>query len=308
MQPKKTWFLYTIITVLAWGLWGAVIDSTAKAGFPETLGYAVWALTMIPPALVALHRVGWKVEHDARSIFLGCAAGFLGAGGQLLLFKTLRIAPAYLVFPFVALSPLVTILMAAVISRERATFKGWFGIFLALMAGVLLAYTPPAGHTNTSMIWVLPALLVFLAWGIQGFVISHANRSMQAESIFFYMMVTGILLVPLALGMTDYKAPINWGLKGPYLAALIQTLNAVGALLLVYAFRYGKAIIVSPLINAGAPVITIILSLLLYRTIPNALNSAGMLAAVVAVVLMTLDAETKPAPEVPSPAPTDARV
>jgi len=307
MQPKKTWFLYTIITVLAWGLWGAVIDSTAKAGFPETLGYVVWALTMIPPALVALQRSGWKVEHDARSIFLGSAAGFLGAGGQLLLFKTLRIAPAYLVFPFVALSPLVTILMAAVISRERATLKGWFGIFLALMAGVLLAYTPPAGHTNTSMIWVLPALLVFLAWGIQGFVISHANRSMQAESIFFYMMVTGILLVPLALGMTDYKAPINWGLKGPYLAALIQTLNAVGALLLVYAFRYGKAIIVSPLINAGAPVITIILSLLLYRTIPNALNAAGMLAAVVAVVLMTLDAETKPAPEDPSLARTDAR-
>ena len=54
MQLNKPWFLYTIITVLAWGLWGAVIDSTAKAGFPETLGYVVWALTMIPPALVAL--------------------------------------------------------------------------------------------------------------------------------------------------------------------------------------------------------------------------------------------------------------
>lgn len=306
-QLKSTWFLYTIITVLAWGLWGAVIDLTAKAGFPETLGYVVWALTMIPPALVALHRVAWKVERDARSVLLGSAAGLLGAGGQLLLFKTLRIAPAYLVFPFVALSPLVTILLAAVLARERATIKGWIGILLALVAGVLLAYAPPADHTSTVLTWVVLALLVFLAWGIQGFVISHANRSMQAESIFFYMMVSGILLIPLAVGMTDLGAPINWGFRGPYLAALIQTLNAVGALLLVYAFRYGKAIIVSPLINAGAPVITIILSLLLYRTIPNAINAAGMLTAAVAIVLMALDAETKPAPEDPSLARTDAR-
>ena len=33
-------------------------------------------------------------------------------------------------------------------------------------------------------------------------------------------------------------------------------LNAIGALTLVFAFRYGKAIIVSPLINAGAPLLT----------------------------------------------------
>jgi hypothetical protein len=29
-----------------------------------------------------------------------------------------------------------------------------------------------------------------------------------------------------------------------------QLLNTIGALLLVYAFRYGKAIVVSPLVNA----------------------------------------------------------
>jgi drug/metabolite transporter (DMT)-like permease len=295
MKQNKFWFLYTIITLLAWGIWGAVIDLPAKAGFPETLGYVVWALTMIPPALIAGGIIGWKLDRDTRSIFLGCAAGFLGAGGQLILFKTLRIAPAYLVFPFIALSPLVTILMAAVIARERASFKGWIGILLALAAGVLLAYMPPEGDASKGLVWVVLALLVFLAWGIQGFVISHANKTMKAESIFFYMMLTSILLIPVALAMTDFSQPIHWGFQGPYLAALIQVLNAAGALLLVYAFRYGKAIIVSPLINAGAPVITIILSLCLYRKLPNALNAAGMIAAVLATVLMALEEEMKPA-------------
>jgi hypothetical protein len=42
--------------------------------------------------------------------------------------------------------------------------------------------------------------------------------------------------------MTDFSAAINWRLSGPYLKALIQSLNSLGCLLFVYAVRYGKAI------------------------------------------------------------------
>ncbi len=63
------------------------------------------------------------------------------------------------------------------------------------------------------------------------------------------------------------------------LAAAIQMLNAVGALTLVFAFRYGKAIIVSPLVNAGAPLLTALLSLVAggghARTIQDRRHRAG---------------------------------
>jgi drug/metabolite transporter (DMT)-like permease len=291
MKSKKAWLFFAVFTTGAWGLWGAFINSTAEAGFPETLGSCVWSVTMIFPALAALGIIRWKLEHDLRSIILGCAVGFLGAGGQLILFRTLRTAPAYLVFPFIALSPVVTILLALIISRERASVKGWIGIVLALIAGVLLSYTEGGG--SGIGLWVVLALLVFLCWGLQGFIISFANKTMKAESIFFYMMLTGLLLTPVAIVMTDFSEPINWGFKGPYLAAMIQILNAVGALFLVYAFRYGKAIIVSPLINAGAPVITIIISLLLYQTLPHPVNGVGIAIAVVAAFLMAVESEKK---------------
>jgi len=38
---------------------------------------------------------------------------------------------------------------------------------------------------------------------------------MKAESIFFYMMITGLMLIPFALLMTDFEQEINWGFKGP---------------------------------------------------------------------------------------------
>jgi drug/metabolite transporter (DMT)-like permease len=138
-------------------------------------------------------------------------------------------------------------------------------------------------------LWIILSLLVFLAWGVQAYIMRFANQSMKAESIFFYMMLTGILLIPFAVLMTDFSQEINWGFKGPYLTAIIQILNAVGALMIVYAFRYGKAIVVSPLTNAVAPVITIIISLSIYQVIPHPVIITGMFLALVSIFLLAID-------------------
>jgi len=287
----KLWLIFALVTTSFWGIWGAVIEIPEKAGFPATLGYSVWALTMIPPALVALKIIKWKLEFDLRSIILGAVIGFLGAGGQLILFQALRLGPAYLVFPFISLSPVVTILLSYWFLKERASKRGWVGIILALLAIPLLSYQSPENSNTSGYFWIFLSLLVFLAWGIQAYVMKFANETMRAESIFFYMMFTGLLLIPFALLMTDFSQSINWGFKGPYLAAMIQILNAIGALCLVYAFRFGKAIIVSPLTNAGAPVITIILSLIIYSVIPPTVITMGMILAIVAAFLMAIESE-----------------
>src|ERR1700712_1411627 len=112
MEKKKNWISFLIFYVFLGGVGGALIEIPEKNGFPATLGYVVWALTMIPASIVALSINKWKLEYDKRSVFLGFLAGLLGAIGQLVLFFTLRIAPAYLVFPLLSLTPVVTILLA----------------------------------------------------------------------------------------------------------------------------------------------------------------------------------------------------
>jgi drug/metabolite transporter (DMT)-like permease len=282
------WLTYAIVTTLFWGVWGALIELPEKRGFPATLGYVVWSLTMIPCAVVALRIIGWKLETDPRSIALGAAAGLLGAGGQLALFETLRRGPAYLVFPIVGLSPAISVAMAAALLGESATPRVWTGIVLALIAVPLLSYQPPGGTPAVKgRLWLWLSLAVCFAWGIQAYVLRFANQTMKSESIFFYMTVTAVALAPLALWMTDFKKPIHWGPSGPLLAAAVQSLNSIGALTMVYAFRYGQAIVVSPLINAVAPAITVLLSLLLYRTIPHRVVLLGIALAAVAFYLMS---------------------
>jgi drug/metabolite transporter (DMT)-like permease len=266
-------------------VWGALIEVPEKAGFPATLGYSVWALTMAPCALVALRLVDWRVERDRRSVWLGSMVGFLGAGGQLVLFEALRTGPAYIVFPVVSLYPVVTIVLSVLLLRERAPARQWTGIALALPAMGLLSTVTPAGGPAAGAAWFALSLGVFFMWGVQAYFMKTANETMTSEGIFFYMMATAVLLIPAAVAMTDFTRPVHWGLKGPWLAAGIHLLNSVGALSLVYALRYGKAIIVVPL-TALAPLITVVLSLALYQRLPLPTQSVGLVLALAAIYLM----------------------
>ena len=283
---ERLWLVFVAVTTLFWGVWGAFIEVPEKAGFPATLGYSVWAVTMIPCALIALWRIAWKLDWDVRSIVIGSLAGFLGAGGQLLLFEALRAGPAYLVFPIISLYPVVTVFLSVALLKERGSRRTWAGIALSMPAIVMLSWQPPAQSSSAGRLWVLLALLVFVLWGAQAYLMKRANLSMTPESIFFYMAITGIILIPVALLMTDFSRPVNWGVRGPVLAGGIQMLNSIGALCLIYALRYGKAIVVVPTTAVAPVLITIVLSLLLYRVVPHSIVTTGMVVASVAIYLM----------------------
>jgi uncharacterized membrane protein len=299
---SKAWLLYAFATTILWGLWGAFTGLSAQRGFPETLVYCVWSATMILPALYALARAGWRLDRDLRSVVHGMIIGLLGAGGQMVLFYALTTGPAYLIFPVISLSPIVTIALAYLLLDERTNVLGAAGILLALLALPLFDFSSEGLGEGKWLGWFLLSLIVMGCWGVQAFFMKLANRNMRAESIFFYMMVTALLLAPVAWAMTDFTRAVNWGADGPYLAAGIQLLNSIGALCLVYAFRYGQAIVVSPLTNAGAPLMTAVISLVAIGTLPGRLKLVGMVLACIAAFLLaltpeegtTVDTKTKP--------------
>ena len=287
---RTNWLSYALITTLFWGVWGAFAGLPSEYGFPDTLIYVVWALTMIPPAVIVLARAGWRIERDRRSVLLGMTVGLLGAGGQMLLFRAVQSGPAYLIFPIISLSPAVTIALSFGLLGERTGKLGLAGIVLALCS--LPLFDLQLGQGGQSLgLWFVLALGILVAWGLQAYFLKIANNNSSAEGIFFYMTVSGLLCVPAALWMTDFSQPINWGWSGPGLAAVTQVLNAIGALTLVYAFRYGKALVVSPLVNAGAPLLTAVLSMLLSSASPSGSKLVGVALALLAALLLALQPE-----------------
>ncbi len=286
--PK--WLLLSIAVPALWGLWGALTEIPEKRlnpTFPPTLGYVVWSLTMIPVCVLALRKINWKLTRSRRSVLYGCAVGFSGAAGQLLLFRVLEQGPAYLIFPIVCLSPAVTVVLSWALLRERTYPLAFCGILLSLPAIFLVSLQEPSNSPVHGSFWLVGTIAIFLMWGLQAYFMKASANAMSAEELFVYMTATGLALSPLALLIgpgIHAGSGIGFGLT-----FLIQSLNAVGCLLFVYAIRFGKAIVVVPMVNGLFPLVTIVVSLLIYRQIPDKYNLAGMVLALVAVLFMAFD-------------------
>ena len=289
-MKNKLWLIFILITVVTWGIWGAFSGYQISHGIPDTVVYIAWALSMLPCALVALIINKGKLTFSWRGIGLGAIVGLLGAGGQLVLFKALTLGPSYIIYPFISMSPVVVITLASIFLKERANKWQMAGIVVALAAILLLSLeTGNEGSPVTGWLWIVLAVLVLLAWGIQGFFMKFANESMDAESLFVYMALFAVVLAPVAYFMTPDAATFfaQEGAMTPFWSSFgIQILNSIGALTLVYAYRYGKAVVVSPM-EGLAPMVTVLLSLVILHVIPNPLQIAGLVCAAFAMYALS---------------------
>src|SRR6478672_7013573 len=126
MMPA--WLGYALTTCVLWGIWGAFLNVPTQHGFPETLSYVVWALTMLVPAVVVLIPARFRIDRDWKSILYGLIIGVTGCGGQVALFKVATMGPTFLIFPILALAPLVTIVMSMAFLGERTGKAGTVGV------------------------------------------------------------------------------------------------------------------------------------------------------------------------------------
>lgn len=292
-MKNNSWIIYTFLVVLTWGVWGAFSAwPTTAYGYPDQWIYIIWSLTMLIPCYFSLR--GKKFNTSGKAIFYGCLIGFTGAGGQLLLFKTLAMgAPAYLVFPIISISPAITVIMSLGILKEKITKLGSVGVFFALLSIIMFSISSNNGEDVAGITWLIYSIIICAAWGIQAFFMKRAsNDGIEDSSIFGYMTITGIVLAPIAWLMLP-DSSISYPLMAIVSTAFIQVLNAIGALCLVMALARGKATIIAPCTNALAPVLTAVISLIIYQTVPSAWSLIGIILAVTGSTIMVYSEEKK---------------
>lgn len=293
MKRTRSWAIYASLMVIVWGVWGALSDlPTTKYGYPDQMVYIIWALTMLIPCFFAMR--GARFDRRPIAAFYGLIVGLTGAGGQLLLFHTLTVGPAYLIFPITALSPAVTALMAIGFLRERLTKLAVVGLIAAIASLVLFNISGGDGDASAGT-WLLLSVGILIAWGVQAFFMKKAATiGVNDGTTFAYMTISGLLLIPVAIAMIGgLPSGVPW--QAPVLTAGTQVLNAIGALFLVMAMSRGKATIVAPSTNALYPVLTAILSLVIYQTLPSIYSVIGIVLAIGGSALMIYSDERKSA-------------
>jgi drug/metabolite transporter (DMT)-like permease len=288
-RPMKPWFLLTMAAVAFWGLYGVAFKLAADR-IPPLAGQVVSSAGLLLPVLFLLRAV-LRERSNRRGLWIGFASGLFGATGNLALFAALNEGgKAAIVFPLTALYPLITVIIAVVFMHEQARRIQFLGIAFAVVAVVLLSAEPGSSFSEVRILldfapWSLYAGVALCMFGLAGVFQKLATNHVSAETA-FAMFAAGF--IPVSVLICAFKPwPANLPAAAMLWAAVGGLFNGLGVLVTLAAFRKGgKAAVVTPL-AALYPVVTVLVAVAFLNEKLNAVQSAGIVGALVGGLLLS---------------------
>jgi len=217
----------------------------------------------------------------------GAAAGLAGAGGLVLFYRALAVGVMSVVAPVTALTAAAVPVLGGLALGERLAPWAATGIVLALVAVVLVAAEGglPTLHAARSA-GLLPALAAGVGFGVF-FVLLHGT---QPESTLWPLVaarsVSAVLVVVLALAA---RASLRIPGRTSVLVVLAGVLDMAANALFLVATQQGQLAITGVLASLY-PVSTVVLAQVVLHERLMRVQLAGLAAAAVAVVLISLPA------------------
>ena len=141
--PKRIvapWLVYSLLTVLFWGVWGATSKAVAD-DIDTYMNQVLFTIGLVPVLILVIRSprlAGGKNRKGG--IFYAFITGILGGVGNITFFKSLTMGGrAAVVVPMTSLSPLVTVILALLVLRERMSTSQLIGLAVAGVAIYLLS-------------------------------------------------------------------------------------------------------------------------------------------------------------------------
>ena len=146
--------------------------------------------------------------------------------------------------------------------------------------------------------WLMLSLVAMVLWGIVGLLQKVTTNRISADAVLIWDRIGYVVILPLLVIHTHLT---NLGPKDMIIGTLDGITNSLGALFLYMSLESGaKASIAVPL-TALYPLLTVLLAVALLGERVSPLHWVGIILAVVAAVLMSLEtpAKTEAAVELP---------
>jgi bacterial/archaeal transporter family protein len=137
---KTQWFWYSIFCLVCWGPY-AICSKLGSAELPPLSMQFLFTLGGIPIALMVLILRRFRLEPSPHGIGYAVLVGILSTIGGTALFAAYGTgANTAMVTVVSGLYPLVTVLLAVTLLRERLTSRQWIGLGFAGAACVLFSF------------------------------------------------------------------------------------------------------------------------------------------------------------------------
>src|ERR1700730_3884063 len=136
--PFPVWLWYALLCIFWWGLWGFLSKIGSVAASPLQM-QILFTLGVLAVALGMLLQMRWKVDRNRGGVAYGLLCGVATGLGTLGYFAALREQNASVVTPLTGVFPVLTVVLAFVVLRERLNKVQMGGMLLALASIVILS-------------------------------------------------------------------------------------------------------------------------------------------------------------------------
>lgn len=279
------WLILSLLAVVCWGVW-AVISKLIGDAVTAAQSQALSTLGLLPVMLaLGASRKLTATGRRRRGSIIAFTAGALTCAGNVAYYHALHAgAKAATVIPITALYPLVTILLAVLLLRERLNAIQLGGIVLSLVAISFFNITSVEGVAFSSLVYALSPILF---WGVSGLLQKISTHDISGELSTLWFLAAFIPVAALILFFQPLTTAL--AMKTWLLVVALGFFFSVGNLALLAAFaREGKASIIAPLASLY-PAVSVPIAILFLRESIGWRESAGIILALVSVAAMACE-------------------
>ena len=285
----SAWLAWTLVALLSWGLWAVLAKLLGNALSAEQ-SQALSTLGLLPIlAPLAFSSGGSLRGSSRRGLWFALLGGIVSCLGNINYYGALaRGQKVATVVSLTALYPLVTILLAVLILRERLNRIQLFGLALSLAAIWLFNVQSGTALLSDAIVF---ALLPIVLWGLSGFLQKVATNYLSGQAA---ALVYLSAFVPVGIYFAVREPwPVGADLRTWLLVLALGFFLAFGNFAVLEAFaRGGKASLITPL-GGLYPMISVPIAVIFLREKVSLRESIGIAIALVSVI--ALSRETVPA-------------
>lgn len=282
---------------MSWGIW-SLLSPIASRGLSGSMVQILSSAGLVPCAFMLLFSGNLRKASNLKlGLVLALATGITAGLGNIMLYDALgQEGPVSLVFPIVGLSPLIAVLAAPFLFKERIRQSQALGIAVAFIAIVLLNTIPSSsrvmGGASFFSRWMVYTLLATFIFGI-AFINQKGATYFISDELSTIAYTVGFLFLDLYLFLADHSLTWNIPTRAGWVSVFIGLLMGSGTLTLFAAYRYGKASIVTPL-SQLYPLMTVVVGAPLYHERIGLLRWLGIAAALTAGLVLSAEKENVP--------------
>jgi drug/metabolite transporter (DMT)-like permease len=281
--------LSVALAALSGLIWGVGDFSGGKATQRAAVLPVVWVSKLVSLPLLAIYLVATYVPVTPIGLAWGGLAGIAGVVGLVLFYRALSAGAMTVVAPVTGVTSAAIPVVVGLVAGERPSPSRLLGVGCALVAIALVSLAPhPAGRRQVvSRRLVAAALGAGISFALFFILLAVAGKAAGssvglwpiAGSQLSSVVILALLLMMTRPGPWPRQATLGWTIvAGPC--------DMTANVLYLLATRGGDLSIVAP-IAALYPVTTVILALIIEHERLRGIQVAGLIFAVVALVLVS---------------------